>query len=349
MVEAVKDYAIFMLDTDGIITTWNLGAQRLKGYSADEIIGRHFRTFYPEEQQRAKHPEYELEVAMRDGRYEEEGWRVRKDGTRLWANVVITALIDHEGKHFGFAKVTRDMTERRAAETARERNVAQLAANNEELTTAARQTEEFLAVTAHELQSPVTAINGAAEILEDYWDKLDPDERLDTLNRITASGRRIRLLLDDLLTASRLDAGKFSLSPERVSLAKVVDQALQEVKEVAGAIEVRGVDGVWVRADAGRVVQIFINLLSNAARYGASPYAVSATRNGDLVEVRVSDAGTGPSPELQTRLFQKFSKDAGSRRGTGLGLFIVRELARMQGGDAWFEQPATFAVSLPAD
>src|SRR5579871_6579784 len=126
MVESVQDYAIFMLDADGHVATWNLGAERMKGYRADEIIGRHFRTFYTEDAKAIRHPEHELEIAVREGRYEEEGWRVRKDGSLFWANVVITALSDHDGKHFGFAKVTRDMTDRRRAQVEQERAAAHL-------------------------------------------------------------------------------------------------------------------------------------------------------------------------------------------------------------------------------
>ncbi|HET6937286.1 MAG TPA: PAS domain S-box protein, partial [Nocardioides sp.] len=112
MVDVVRDYAIFMLDTEGQITSWNLGAQRSKGWTADEIIGQHFRVFYPPEQQAARHPEHELDVATREGVYQEEGWRVRKDGSRFWAHVTITKIVDEDGNHVGFAKVTRDHTER---------------------------------------------------------------------------------------------------------------------------------------------------------------------------------------------------------------------------------------------
>src|SRR5690242_19569917 len=119
-----------MLDPTGHVTTWNPGAERMKGYRADEIVGRHFSVFYPAEAQRRHHPQDELETALRDGRYEEEGWRVRKDGTRFWANVVITPVYDR-GSHVGLAKVTRDVTERRASTEARERDAAELAEANE--------------------------------------------------------------------------------------------------------------------------------------------------------------------------------------------------------------------------
>ena len=342
MVESVRDYAIFMLDGDGKVSTWNLGAERLKGYRADEIIGQHFRNFYLEADQRRRHPEYELQVARRDGRYEEEGWRVRKDGTTFWANVVITPLFDDEGRHLGFAKVTRDMTERRAA-------LESLAASNEELHDTAEQTEEFLAVIAHELQSPVAAITGATDILVDYWDRLDQAERRETLGRIAAGGERIRRLLDDLLTASRLDADTFTVALEPVAIADLIDRAVTEVSPVPDPIEVEGAEGIVVHADPTRVVQILTNLLTNALKYGAAPYEIVARRAGPLVEIRVHDGGRGAEPGLRERLFEKFAKTRTTTvRGTGLGLYIVRELARKQGGDAWYEPGHAFVFSLPA-
>ncbi len=172
LVETVQDYAIFMLDPQGRIASWNAGAQRSKGYSAEEIIGQHFRVFYPPHQQEIRHPEHELELALRDGHYEEEGWRIRKDGTRFWAYVVITAVYTPAGEHIGFAKVTRDNSERRRLEQEREETALELAeANtelgsmNERLQRAADEQAEFLAVTAHELRTPVGVLAGAAELL----------------------------------------------------------------------------------------------------------------------------------------------------------------------------------------
>jgi len=129
LIEAVQEYAIFMLTVDGMVASWNPGAERIKGYAANEIVGQHFRVFYPPEQQAARHPEFELEEAIRFGRYEEEGWRVRKDGTRFWASVLITAVFDDSGAHIGFAKVTRDATERRRAEQARAKPLWRLSAH----------------------------------------------------------------------------------------------------------------------------------------------------------------------------------------------------------------------------
>jgi PAS domain S-box-containing protein len=350
LVESVMDYAIFMLDPDGYVTTWNTGAERMKGYKADEIIGQHFRTFYPPEMQALRHPEHELEIAVREGRYEEEGWRIRKDGTAFWANVVITALFDHDHHLVGFGKVTRDITERRQAEAARDRAAAELAEINERLRAANEETGDFLAITAHELHSPVTAMTGAAELLADHWDDLGEADRAENFQNLTRSARRTRRLLDELLMASRLEAGQLEVRVEPVALGPAIAEAVAGAEQpvtVAG-----GDDAVEVRADRVRIVQILGNLLANAARYGEPPITVESRVGDDAVEIRVCDAGRGVPADLEPRLFRKFVRGAGRRdRGTGLGLFIVRELSRRQGGDAWYERDADgrpcFCFTLP--
>jgi len=351
LVESVIDYAIFMLDPGGFVTTWNVGAERMKGYRADEIVGRHFRVFYPPEAQARRHPEHELEIAVREGRYEEEGWRIRKDGSAFWANVVITALFDHDHRLVGFGKVTRDITERRQAESNRDRIAAELSEANERLRAASEQASDFLAITAHELHSPIAAMTGAADLLAGHWDELDEADRAENVQNLTRSARRTRRLLDELLMASRLEAGQLEVAVEPVPLLAVVAEA------VAGAddlVATDAVDDVVVRADRVRVVQILTNLLANAGRYGRPPVTVSTHLDGDAVEIRVCDAGAGVPADLEPRLFEKFVRGAGRRdRGTGLGLFIVRELSRRQGGDAWYRRTADgrpcFCFTLPRD
>jgi PAS domain S-box-containing protein len=353
LVEGVAEYAIFMLDRNGRVTTWNTGAERMKGYSADEILGEHFRRFYTPEDRDAGHPEYELGLALRDGRYEEEGWRLRKDGSRFWANVVITALFDHNGNHVGFGKVTRDVTERRLVTEASDRAAAELADMNRRLHAANEETADFLAMTTHELQSPITAMTGAADILLEHWDELDPAGRTNTLETLTRSGARLRRLLDDLLMSSRLEAGSVEFNIEELPLAPAVAEAVAAVPEGAGVIESAFPADLVVCADSSRLVQILTNLLSNAARYGEPPIVVGAREDGPVVEIRICDAGPGIPEDLEPRLFRKFSRGPGRRdRGTGLGLFIVRALARGQGGDAWYERDEAgrtcFVFSLPA-
>jgi PAS domain S-box-containing protein len=354
LVDNVEDYAIFMLSTEGLVESWNAGAQRIKGYSADEIVGRHFRTFYPPELQESRHPEYELEVAIREGHYEEEGWRVRKDGTRFWANVLITAVHDNDGRHVGFAKVTRDISERREAASA-------LEAANARLQQAAEDQAHFLAVTAHELRTPVGVLGGTADMLVAHWAELADDEREELLLGMGSSATRLRRLLDDLLTASRLQSSRLELERGPVDVGRVVTDAVatalrsrpDESIEAEVHAEVHaGLDvGLDVMGDAGRLGQVVDNLVSNALLHGAAPVRVIARSDGDDVVVEVQDAGHGVPPEMRERLFERFSTGR-ARGGTGLGLYIVRQLARAHGGDASYRppgggRPGAFVVRLP--
>ncbi|GAA2724143.1 PAS domain S-box protein [Cellulomonas aerilata] len=361
LVEAVEDYAIFMLDPTGRVASWNVGAQRIKGYSAEEIIGQHFRRFYPVDKQVSRHPEHELEMALRDGHYEEEGWRVRKDGTTFWANVVITAVRNAAGELVGFAKVTRDITERRYASEQRESAAAALTAAktdleqmNARLVQAAADQSQFLAVTAHELRTPVTVLGGSADTLSRYWTQLADEERSELFEGMRSSAARLRRLLGELLTASRLEAGAVRLDLGRVVLAEVLLAAAAAARLAHPGQEIAvDVDpALTVRADHDRLAQAVDNLLGNALRHGAPPVRLTAapTGSGDVV-VRVSDHGPGVPEAVRSRLFERFVTGE-QRRGTGLGLFIVRELARAHGGDAWYEPavdgaPSTFALSLP--
>lgn len=332
LVESVGDYAIFMLDPGGRISSWNRGAERAKGYRAEEIIGKHFSVFYPPEAVAAGHPQYELKVAVAEGRYEEEGWRVRKDGSTFWANVVITAVRDETGALRGFAKMTRDVTERKAL--------------LEELADLAEARSEFLAVTAHELRTPVAVVNGFSSTLRDHWDELEEGERREMVAALARGGERLSRLVDDLLTAARLEAGALEVSPQPVALIGVVEEVAADLS----ADVTIDLPDLRVNVDHGRLQQMIGNYLTNAVRYGKPPVTITATREEGAIVLKVCDAGEGVSPDLLPRLFGKFERGS-AQDGTGLGLFIVRELARAQGGDAWYEPPATagacFALRIP--
>jgi PAS domain S-box-containing protein len=338
LVEAVQDYAIFMLDPTGHVVSWNAGAQRAKGYTADEVLGQHFRIFYPEEAAASGHPERELEVAVAEGRYEEEGWRVRKDGSTFWANVLITAVRDGEGNLVGFAKVTRDVTERR-----------QLL---QDLERAAEGRAQILAVTAHELRTPVAVINGFGSTLREHWHELDDAQRLEMIGSLSRSGERLSRLVDDLFTASRLESGALEVRREAVDLVAVVREAVADLSAEGATTIASSAASTVVCADRGRVQQMVTNYLTNAMRYGAAPITVTvAVADGsDMASLVVSDAGTGVDDAMVPRLFGRFAA-GGSHDGSGLGLFIVGELARAQGGAAWYERAtgggASFGFRLP--
>lgn len=361
LVEAVEDYAIFMLDPAGHIASWNAGAQRSKGWTAEEVIGRHFRLFYPPDVAERGHPEHELAVALREGHYEEEGWRLRKDGSRFWANVVITAVHDPAGRHVGFAKVTRDTSERRRLELEREAALealqeanAELAVLNERLQQAADDQAQFLAVTAHELRTPVALLSGSAELLAEHGAALSEEERQETFRAMSSGATRLRRLVDDLLTASRLQSSALVMRQDVVRVGACVHAAVDTVRRTHPTADVRvgELPGALVRGDPDRLAQALENLLSNALRHGRPPVEVSCRHQGDRVLVQVADHGPGVAAQIRPRLFERFATGLTSG-GTGLGLFIVRELARAHGGEAHYvepgpDRPGAFVVDLPA-
>lgn len=361
LVEAVEDYAIFMLDPTGHIISWNSGAQRSKLYTAEDIIGQHFRVFYPPEVQAAGHPEHELELALRDGQYEEEGWRIRKDGTRFWATVLITAVFNSAGQHVGFAKVTRDTSERRRMQQEREHTAAALAAANRELEMLNQRLQrsaddqgQFLAVTAHELRSPLGVLAGSADILAKHVAELTDEERADITGAISTSSARLRRLLADLLTASRLQSSALHLDRAPVDLRSLVEAVAVATRSTYPMSEVVVDDDLpdaTLVADRDRLAQVLENLAGNAARHGASPIRLGASVTPTHVQVRVVDSGTGVPEDVRARLFDRFA--TGRAGGTGLGLYIARQLARAHGGDTRYEPPTpdrpagAFVLELP--
>ena len=357
LVESVSDYAIFALDTKGHVLSWNLGAQRFKGYEAHEIIGQHFRAFYSEADQKARHPEEELVVATAEGRVEDEGWRIRKDGTRFWANVVITALRDESGTLVGFAKVTRDLTERKAAE---ERAVAaaRRVATAEE---ANRAKATFLASMSHELRTPLNAIAGYADLLlSGVGGAVSPQQR-EYLDRILRSEQHLLSIINDILNFTRIEAGQLDYNIRPVSLRHVVEVVLPMIEPQALA---RGLTLTWpdtgdamVLADASKVEQILLNLLSNAVKFTEAGGRVHV-EIGDGpagAELRVRDTGVGIPAEELGAIFQPFIQVGRSlttkHEGTGLGLAISSDLAHAMGGNLTIESTlhvgSMFTLTLP--
>ncbi|GAA5121721.1 hypothetical protein GCM10023339_38930 [Alloalcanivorax gelatiniphagus] len=340
LVAAVEEYAVFMLDTQGVVMSWNAGARRIKGYQAEDIVGRDFRVFYPEEQRQTGHPERNLEHALRDGSFAEEGWRVRQDGSRFWANVVISPVYDDRGRHIGFAKITRDQSEQRR--------------NAEDRLAAMTQQARLLAVTAHELRTPTAVIDGSSRTLQASEQQLSPVERDHLFRGIRSSADRLRRLAADLTAASQLQGGGMDFRAGTVRVSELVRGAADRRGATGHAVHVE-VDvphGAVVHADEVRLAQALDNLLDNAVRHGALPVTMSAQVRDDQVELRVTDGGRGVPDELVPRLFDRFAA-AGTTSGTGLGLYLVREIARGHDGEAAYRPPSggsptTFVIRLPA-
>lgn len=338
LVTTVADYAIYMLDPGGCVASWNAGAQRIKGYTESEIVGQHYRLFYPEEDRLDSHPERNLELALRDGSYAEEGWRVRRDGTRFWASVVITAVFDDDGRHRGFAKVTRDHTEKRGREEQRRQAIEQQA--------------NLLAVTAHELRTPAAVVEGAAALL--LGDQVDdPAQRAQLVEAMASSAQRIQRLAGDLRAASDTHADALSLQPERMSLRGALLAAADRARAVHPheGVTVEVAQDVELVADAARVGQALDNLLDNAVRHGRAPVHLTGERIESGVRVLVEDSGHGVDQRLEPRLFDRYAH-AGPAGGAGIGLHLVREIARSHGGDVTYLPPGdgrrpTFVLELP--
>ncbi|HLN93179.1 MAG TPA: PAS domain S-box protein, partial [Thermoanaerobaculia bacterium] len=296
LVDGVEEYAIFMLDSQGNVMSWNRGAERIKGYRAAEIVGTHFSRFYPKQSVLEGKPAWELEMATRYGSFEDEDWRIRKDGSRFWANVVITALRDKGGRLRGFAKVTRDMTERRRIE---------------DLENADRQKDQFLALLAHELRNPIAPIRTALEILRrPNATPAETDQARDIAERQL---RHMARLLDDLLDVSRIREGRIELRMETLDVAAVMRSAAEAAATLIQARNhtltiVDPKDRLFVRADPVRLEQVLGNLLNNAAKYTdpGGQIRMTAERIAGEVLIRVRDTGIGIEPLMISRVFDLF-------------------------------------------
>jgi PAS domain S-box-containing protein len=340
LVASVRDYAIFMLDPGGHVASWNEGAERIKGYTADEITGRHFSVFYPQEDLDDDKPAMELRVAAREGRFEDEDWRVRKDGTRFWANVVISAVTGEAGELVGFAKVTRDLTERREAEQRRVDDARRLA----EAEAASRAKSGVLTTLSHELRTPLNAIGGYADLLLLGVHGPMSDSQREALDRILMSQRHLLRLITDMLDLGRIEAGRLTFDQEPVPLGAVAETVRPMIELQAAA---RRIDLEWqpkdpsviAAADRYRVEQILLNLLSNAIKYTEPGGRVTVGHRivGDRAILEVSDTGLGIPDDRTEEIFELFTQIgrslANPHDGAGLGLPISRELARGMGGD----------------
>ncbi len=346
LVEGVVDYAIFMLDPDGHVASWNAGAQMTKGYQASEIIGKHFSVFYPPEVAAAGWPARELEIALEDGRCEDEGWRMRKDGSRFWASVVITSLHDESGTHIGFAKVTRDLTDRR--------RVRALEDEGKRVTT-------FLAMLGHELRNPLAPITNAVSIMQ--LEPMETDRLRMCRDVISRQLVQITRLVDDLLDVGRITAGKIHLEKKPVEigavLAAVIESCEPESRSRAHTVTLERPDGqTWVSGDSARLQQVVGNLLNNAVKFTdrGGQIKVVLRRNRAFAEIAVSDNGSGIPPWRLQDIFNLFVQGdqdlAHSQGGLGLGLSLVQQIVALHGGDvaaysAGIGKGSEFVVRVP--
>lgn len=382
LIESVKDYAIYMLDPEGKIATWNAGAQRIKGYRAEEIIGRHFSIFYPEEILKIKYPEYELKVARETGRFEDEGWRIRKDGSRFWANVTITAVFNESGELLGFGKVTRDLTDRKLAEDKlrylnenlellveerthallQEKTKADEARAASDL--ANKRKDQFLANMCHETFTPMNHILGFAEMLQGEVVGPLNEKQQRYINNIVYSGKHLHELLRDLLDIAKIQEGQVTLKYESFNLSHLVDEVRYIFEKQAAESQVSvqytvQPDLDFISADRTRFKQILINLISNAIKYnkenGWVTVRLSKSEDEQSLVCEVRDSGIGISeemlPHVFTPFFQADTSAARQKEGSGLGASITKHLVELHQGtitiDSTLDVGTTVTFKIP--
>lgn len=330
LVEQVEDYAIFMLDPDGRVATWNAGAEKIKGYRADEVLGKHFSIFYDPVDVRRGKCELELTSAARDGRYEDEGWRIRKDGQRMWVNAVLTALHGPSGELLGFSKVTRDLSERKRAEEERARLV-----RTEE---AVRLRDAFLAIASHELKTPLTALQLQLDGLVKRTAALDTgiSERV---ARALRNCMRLNDLIESLLDVSRIATDQLTLRLEPLDLSELAGQVVERLQELAAkagcVLTLESAGPALVRADALRLEQAISNVLDNSIKYGRGrPIEVTLGCDADEATLTVRDHGPGIAEADRKRIFDRFERASPVRHygGLGVGLYVARQIIDAHGG-----------------
>ncbi|KAG8152412.1 PAS domain-containing hybrid sensor histidine kinase/response regulator [Burkholderia catarinensis] len=349
VVEAITDYAVFMLDPHGNVATWNAGAERIKGYRAAEIVGNHFSRFYPPDAIAAGRPSYGLAQAAAHGHFEDEGWRVRKDGSLFWASVTITAVRDDPTQALrGFIKITRDMTERKRLE---------------ELEASTHRLSVFIAMLAHELRNHLAPLRHSVGVLQSLP---DPAPALalcrDAVHRQIGQLTR---LVDDLLDVGRITAGKLELDDRLVTVRDIVCRGVESIQS---KLATRGqhirvdlpAESVVLHGDDARLVQVLHNLLDNASKFSprGGRIDVGARVEGPAVAIHVADHGVGIAPGALETIFDLFEQEGAQGQhpsdGFGLGLAICRSFVELHGGRISAESDgpgagSTFTVRLPIE
>ena len=359
--DGVKEYAILMLDPEGNVLSWNGGAERLLGYTSDEILGLPMSRFHPADAP-AFAAEESLAMAARDGHFREEGWRVRKDGTRFWADVTLTALRDRGGALRGFATITHDMTERRAAEdqirglnAELEERVRQRTA---ELAQAVKELESFSYSVSHDLRAPLRAIDGfSSALLAHGVDRLD-DRGRHYLDRIRAGAFRMSELIDDLLLLSRVSRSDLRLAPLDVGQLAASIAAELRRRDPGRDVEVRIAEGMNATGDRRLLTIALENLVGNAwkftSRKARARIEIGCAAEGDEIVYFVRDDGAGFDMAYADKLFGAFQRlhEASDFEGTGIGLATAQRVISRHGGRIWAEgrpgEGATFFFTLGA-
>jgi PAS domain S-box-containing protein len=351
LVEQAADYGIFMLDEKGRIVSWNEGAKKIKGYDASEVIGKYFSLFYPQEDIYNGKPANELKIARQTGKYEEEGWRIRKDGSLFWANVVITAVYNANGSLVGFSKVTRDLTERKRyeqdviASAEKYRKIArEMETINMELTTANKELEQYTSIVSHDLQEPLRTVKSFLHLIGQKIDTAKAEDIRPYVTKSIQAANRMKELIENVLHYSQVS--RVQINNVSHPLDDILEQAAQNLK---GALEDSGAvllfencAGSVINGDQVQLIQIFQNLISNAIKFvdGKPPLiTVSCNPAAGPALFSVKDNGIGMDHESVSKIFDPFRRLHAARNypGAGMGLAICKKIVERHKGRIWVE------------
>lgn len=331
MLGDIEDYAILFLDKDGNVGSWNKGAEKIKGYSSEEIIGMNFRSFYNSESRRNGTPELLIEEAKLKGKVQHRGWRVRKDGTEFWAHVTITAIYDEDNELIGFSKFTRDLTEKMNAEKAMKEYARELEFRNKEL-------EQFVYIASHDLQEPLLTVNNFVGLLRDeYSEQLDENGEL-YLDFIHQSTERMKSLIKGLLDYARLGTHQ----PKKLVNCNYLLDSIQadlfsQIEAADAEIIYQNLPVIYGYETAIR--QLFQNLISNALKFRKSNVPpkihVSALNDDDYWKFEVRDNGIGIEARFTEKIFVIFQRLHGRSdyEGHGIGLSHCKKIVELHNGE----------------
>jgi PAS domain S-box-containing protein len=353
LVQHIKDYAIFLIDPEGRVMSWNLGAQQIKGYTEAEIIGQPISIFYTDEDNLRGEPFLNLEKALEEGRYESMGLRKRKDGSTFYADVVFTPIYDDKNNLKGFAKITRDITERKKAE-------------EDMLLTLRREKElnemksRFVTLASHEFKTPLSVILSSASLIEKYSETHMQDKRLKHIHRIKSNVNNLKQILTDFISLEMLEGGIFKNCPVPTDLVCLMRETIEEMEEALKEgqhvdLHLAGTPRDF-QVDPQLLHNVLNNLLSNAIKYSPAHTSVDCTLSYHVnsVSIEFKDQGIGIPAGEQAQLFERFFRATNTTgiSGTGLGLSIVKKYLDLMGGDIRSVSipglGSAFTVTLPA-
>ncbi len=354
MVEEVEDYAIILLDCDGNIVNWNKGAEKIKGYKSEEIVGKNFRQFYFIEDVESKLPESLINQAATTGRASHEGWRRRKDNSRFWGSIVITAIHDDADNVIGYTKVTRDLTERKISEDQIKQYMADLEFKNREL-------NQFVSIASHDLQEPLRKIGIFASLLKDNLD--DRELMQNYIEKISSSAQRMSNLIKEVLKYSMLSTEEMAVPTDLNFIIKtIVDDFEVTIKDKSAVInypEMPLVKGIPIQLH-----QLFLNIISNALKFCQSKPVINISwekiklpgiqdmvKPVDFYRFKISDNGIGFSKEYNEKIFKMFQRLDSSQQGNGIGLALCKKIVENHLGSISAQSEpgkgTTFTFELP--